>query len=293
VVAAARGCVESRAGAQLQRWPQPHAHLVRNPQPLPGLWEDGTYWHLETRQEELAQIGGAWGELRKAASAVDAALRGGEGGGGGGPGRHRTLCHGDAKSANFMFARGPGGAPAAAAAYDFQVRSPAGCGGGPAAGPWAAPLPPRAAAARLDRELLPPPSAFTSTRPLSLSTRPPPSFHQYVGGGYGAKDVVYLLVSSVDEEALAGGEGELLAHYHAVLTQVRPWGGGLWRGSLSRTVGSASSCRGVFVWAEARGRERNAPAPRRAPTPGWLDGRSCTAPWFDNRACSSRPAPPL
>ncbi len=39
------------------------------------------------------------------------------GGGGSSNGRFRTLCHGDAKSANFMFSADG----RAAAAYDFQV----------------------------------------------------------------------------------------------------------------------------------------------------------------------------
>lgn len=86
-------------------------------------------------QEELAQIGGSWGDLKRNAFVVDAALRGsfgddgsgGDGSSGGGSGiigagggaarRFTTLCHGDAKSANFMFSKDG----KAAAAYDFQV----------------------------------------------------------------------------------------------------------------------------------------------------------------------------
>ncbi|GBF87987.1 hypothetical protein Rsub_00699 [Raphidocelis subcapitata] len=101
-----------------------HAAWWEEEQPE-GLWEDGCYWHLATRQEELQQIGGTWGELRRAAAPVDEALRGGSGGGGrgggGGGGRFVTLCHGDAKSANFMFSSDG----RAAAAYDYQY-----CGSG-------------------------------------------------------------------------------------------------------------------------------------------------------------------
>lgn len=67
------------------------------------LWEEGTYWHLDTRPDELAAM--AHGPLRDAAGRLDAALRGA---------RHRTLVHGDAKLPNFCF--GPSGV----AAVDFQ-----------------------------------------------------------------------------------------------------------------------------------------------------------------------------
>ncbi|MGE0785413.1 MAG: phosphotransferase [Sandaracinaceae bacterium] len=68
-----------------------------------GLWEEGTYWHLATRPDELARMRD--GPLEAAASALDARLRGA---------RHRTLVHGDAKPANFCF--GSEGV----AAVDFQ-----------------------------------------------------------------------------------------------------------------------------------------------------------------------------
>lgn len=67
------------------------------------LWRRGTYWHLETRPDELAATRDA--ELRRAAPVIDARLE---------AARHRTLVHGDAKPANFCFG------PAAAAAVDFQ-----------------------------------------------------------------------------------------------------------------------------------------------------------------------------
>jgi Phosphotransferase enzyme family len=76
-----------------------------------GLWPVGTYWHLGTRQEELAAV--ADPALRARAPALDRALR---------EARHRTILHGDAKPANFCF----GERGRAVAAVDFQY-----AGGGP------------------------------------------------------------------------------------------------------------------------------------------------------------------
>ena len=68
-----------------------------------GLWPVGTYWHLDTRAEELARM--AEGPLKREARGLDLELKGA---------RHQTLVHGDAKEANFCFgARG-------VAAIDFQ-----------------------------------------------------------------------------------------------------------------------------------------------------------------------------
>lgn len=72
--------------------------------PPEGLWEVGSYWHLDTRPDELAAMGN--GPLKDAASALDERLR---------RARHQTLVHGDAKLANFCFA-----ADHAVAAVDFQ-----------------------------------------------------------------------------------------------------------------------------------------------------------------------------
>jgi Ser/Thr protein kinase RdoA (MazF antagonist) len=67
-----------------------------------GLWPVGSYWHLNTRPQELARM--ASGPLRDAAAALDRALSA--------PSR-QTFVHGDAKVANFCFGDG-------VAAVDFQ-----------------------------------------------------------------------------------------------------------------------------------------------------------------------------
>lgn len=78
---------------------------------VPGLWEQGTYWHLETRQQEWCRMPESpW---KDNAGALDQALRGA---------RFQTLVHGDAKPSNFCW--GPG---LTAAAVDFQYVGP-GCG---------------------------------------------------------------------------------------------------------------------------------------------------------------------
>lgn len=75
-----------------------------------GLWPVGTYWHLDTRPDELVEMNDA--NLRDAASELDARLRACP---------HQTIVHGDAKVANFCFS--PDGSKVAA--VDFQY-----CGGG-------------------------------------------------------------------------------------------------------------------------------------------------------------------
>ncbi len=57
-----------------------------------GLWECGTYWHLETRPDELAALDDI--ALQQAAPLIDQKLR---------QCRYQTLVHGDAKLANFCF----------------------------------------------------------------------------------------------------------------------------------------------------------------------------------------------
>ncbi len=75
------------------------------------LWEEGTYWHLETRPEELRVMRD--GPLKRKASAIDRTLK---------SCRYRTFVHGDAKLANFCFAE-----DGRVAAVDFQYVG-GGCG---------------------------------------------------------------------------------------------------------------------------------------------------------------------
>lgn len=61
--------------------------------PGTGLWEQGTYWHLETRPQEYAAMDD--GPLKRSAAAIDRMLN---------DCSYQTLLHGDAKIANFCFA---------------------------------------------------------------------------------------------------------------------------------------------------------------------------------------------
>lgn len=87
-----------------------HATFM-NQQPE-GLWESGTYWHLETRPEELEVLNDK--ALKKAAEAIDRKLKASP---------FQTFVHGDAKLANFCFS--PEGKQVAA--VDFQYVG-GGCG---------------------------------------------------------------------------------------------------------------------------------------------------------------------
>lgn len=71
---------------------------------IDGVWPTGTYWHLETRRDELAAI--ADRALREAAPVLANRLAGA---------RYQTLLHGDAKDANFCWSRDH-----RVAAVDFQ-----------------------------------------------------------------------------------------------------------------------------------------------------------------------------
>lgn len=64
-------------------------HLAVEPH---GLWDSGTYWHLETRPDELAVLADT--VLKEAAEKIDLTLK---------ECRFQTLVHGDAKLANFCF----------------------------------------------------------------------------------------------------------------------------------------------------------------------------------------------
>ena len=76
-----------------------------------GLWEVGTYWHLETRPQELAVL--ADQRLKEAAPLINEKLN---------TCQFKTFVHGDAKLANFCFA--PDGR---VAGVDFQYVG-GGCG---------------------------------------------------------------------------------------------------------------------------------------------------------------------
>jgi len=76
-----------------------------------GLWEVGTYWHLETRPQELAVLSDQ--RLKVAATAINEKLN---------ACTFKTFVHGDAKLANFCF--GPNGQ---VAGVDFQYVG-GGCG---------------------------------------------------------------------------------------------------------------------------------------------------------------------
>lgn len=77
-----------------------------------GLWEAGTYWHLDTRPDELRALEDH--DLRNAAGIIDKKLR---------QARFQTIVHGDAKLANFCFSLQGN----KVAAVDFQYAG-GGCG---------------------------------------------------------------------------------------------------------------------------------------------------------------------
>lgn len=77
-----------------------------------GLWPTGTYWHLETRPDELLALNDL--ALQQSASAIDQKLR---------ESPYQTLVHGDAKLANFCFSEDG----SRVAAVDFQYVG-GGCG---------------------------------------------------------------------------------------------------------------------------------------------------------------------
>lgn len=84
------------------------SYLGQNPE---GLWEVGTYWHLETRPQELAVLDDQ--QLKEAAPLIDEKLN---------TCVYKTFVHGDAKLANFCFSK-----DGKVAGVDFQYVG-GGCG---------------------------------------------------------------------------------------------------------------------------------------------------------------------
>lgn len=82
-----------------------HFHVKFISEQPDSLWTTGTYWHLATRPEELANLRDT--NLRKAASAIDHALSSCP---------FQTIIHGDAKVDNFCFTADG----SRCAAVDFQ-----------------------------------------------------------------------------------------------------------------------------------------------------------------------------
>ena len=111
-----------------------------------GLWPIGTYWHLETRQDEFTAMEDS--PLKANAQKIDNKLN---------VARYKTIVHGDAKVANFCFSKDL----KQVAAVDFQ----------------------------------------------------------YVGGGCGIKDVIYLMGSCLTDNECEKHESELLDFYFKELNQ--------------------------------------------------------------------------
>lgn len=89
-----------------------HFHATFMGESPTGLWKLGTYWHLDTRPDELAILTDQ--PLKAAAKAIDQRLRNSP---------FQTIVHGDAKVANFCFSRDG----KRVAAVDFQYVG-GGCG---------------------------------------------------------------------------------------------------------------------------------------------------------------------
>ena len=77
-----------------------------------GLWQVGTYWHLDTRPDEFAVLDDI--DLKNAAAQIDERLR---------TARYQSFVHGDAKLANFCFSKDS----TKVSAVDFQYVG-GGCG---------------------------------------------------------------------------------------------------------------------------------------------------------------------
>ncbi len=89
-----------------------HFHATFMGQEPKGLWPTGTYWHLETRPDELQVLQDL--PLKKVATLIDQKLK---------ESPFQTFVHGDAKLANFCFSKHEN----KVAAVDFQYVG-GGCG---------------------------------------------------------------------------------------------------------------------------------------------------------------------
>lgn len=89
-----------------------HATFIGQSSDFPQLWNIGTYWHLDTRPDELKSLDDI--ELKNSAQAIDRKLN---------SCHYQTLVHGDAKLANFCFKPNAN----EVAAVDFQYVG-GGCG---------------------------------------------------------------------------------------------------------------------------------------------------------------------
>lgn len=92
-----------------------HFHARFLGQLAPELWEEGSYWHLDTRPDEWQAL--QEGPLKAGAATISAKLKNC---------KFQTLIHGDAKPANFCFsASTPDGIQVAAVDFQYIGR---GCG---------------------------------------------------------------------------------------------------------------------------------------------------------------------
>ena len=106
-----RGSVNKTEWQACVRWLAAFHSKNLNLEPK-GLWANGTYWHLETRPDELKRMDDQ--ELKDSAVAIDRVLKNSQ---------FQTLVHGDAKLANFCF----NSDGSEVAAVDFQYVG-GGCG---------------------------------------------------------------------------------------------------------------------------------------------------------------------
>ena len=107
----AEAALEALAVLHAAYWGSAHADAAAGPGPGGGLQRQGTYWHLDTRPDEHeAMPRKGWeGRLRLAARAIDERLKADP---------LQTVCHGDPKDDNMLFA--VDGDKVVAHLHDFQ-----------------------------------------------------------------------------------------------------------------------------------------------------------------------------